>query len=124
MITTLALASISLFGLGSVALSIPWLQDWFKYYSRKVTRWFGALFVTVGVVFGLLAAATVWPVATLAVGLGGFAAFLMASRFQTGGLGRACEIVMAVFATSYGVYLGMKGRTFADLDPGHFALTR
>ena len=91
--------------------------DRVKYYSRKVARWFGGFFLSIGIVFAILALAMLSPLAAAVVTLAGAAAFAIATRTRMGALARLGEIVMAVFATSYGIYLGMRGRTFVTWAP-------
>ncbi len=93
------------------------LRDRFKYVSRKVLRWYGALFLVLSVVFGSAAVATVSPpaAAILVLILAGIA--VMSLRASAGYFAKAREIALATFGTFAGVLQGMRGRTFAVWAP-------
>jgi len=93
------------------------LRDRFKYVSRKVLRWYGALFLVLSVVIGSAAVATVSPpaAAILVLILAGIA--VMSLRASAGYFAKAREIALATFGTFAGVLQGMRGRTFAVWAP-------
>lgn len=92
-------------------------RDRFKYVSRKVTRWFGGLFLALAALFGLVAVASVsiGLAAALAVAL--LVAILVSLRARRGYLSKASEIALATFATLFGVFQAMRGRTMATWAP-------
>jgi hypothetical protein len=92
-------------------------RDRFKYFSRKVLRWYGGLFLLLGAVLALAAVATVSPIAAiisatiLAVAIGA------AIKTSGGYAAKASEAILATFATLAGVVQGMSGRTVAIWAP-------
>lgn len=92
-------------------------RDRFKYFSRKVLRWYGGLFLLLGAVLALAAVATVSPIAAiisatiLAVAIGA------AIKTSSGYAAKASEAILATFATLAGVVQGMSGRTVAIWAP-------
>ena len=91
--------------------------DKFKYYSRKLIRWFGGLFLLAGFASATTFAAMVSPLAAivLAAAVGGLA--FLGSRAKKGPAGAVAEIVLALFATLFGVYRAMRGQTVVVWSP-------
>lgn len=92
-------------------------RDRFKYFSRKVLRWYGGLFLALGGLFALAAVATVSPVAALVLLALLAIAIAVSMQASAGYLARAREIVVATFATLAGVLQGMRGRTVTVWAP-------
>ena len=92
-------------------------RDRFKYVSRKMLRWFGGAFVALGTIFGLAAVATLSL--SLAALLAVAALLFMAISFRSGvgHLAKLGEAVLAIFATLFGVFQAMRGRTMATWSP-------
>jgi len=91
--------------------------DKFKYISHKLIRWFGAGFLTLCVVFFLLAAAFVkWELAVILIFLFGVSGFAVL-KAKHGPLAAIMEIVVAMFATQIGVIRAVRGETFAVWNP-------
>jgi len=93
------------------------LPDRFKYFSRKVLRWYGALFLALAVIFGAAAVATVSPLAAAALVLLLAAIAAISLRASAGYFAKGREIALATFGTFAGVLQGMRGRTFAVWAP-------
>lgn len=100
----------------------PWLAqlgplDRFKYISRKVIRWFGGLFLVIGI------ASTVGVLLILSLKLGLLAILLLAllsfmgSRINQGKAAVAIEVVIALVATLIGVAKALRGATFVTWSP-------
>lgn len=93
------------------------LIDRFKYTSRKIVRWFGAVFLAVG---ALAAIGLAWSIdmrlALGLVGLGGVFAFV-AGRVKSGPIAALVDILIAYVATLQGIIQAMRGRTFAVWNP-------
>ncbi|MEP2718492.1 glycosyltransferase [Pseudophaeobacter sp.] len=92
-------------------------QDRFKYRSRKIIRWFGGGFLTLGALAGLAATFSIHPIlgglAMLVVlGLGG-----LAWRQTTGIAAGVTEIVIALLATQVGVIRAMRGQVYRVWTP-------
>lgn len=91
--------------------------DKFKYMSRKFIRWFGGLFLMVGVVAGVAWAFALSPVFGL-VTVGGVAlACLLGATIQKGAVASVAEVVIALMATLLGVFRAMRGQTFVVWSP-------
>ncbi len=91
--------------------------DKFKYMSRKFIRWFGGLFLMVGVVAGVAWAFALSTVFGL-VAVGGVAlACLLGAKIQKGAVASVAEIVIALMATLLGVFRAMRGQTFVVWSP-------
>lgn len=91
--------------------------DRFKYASRKIVRWFGALFLLSG---GLAATALAWRIApwlALALLAAGGGAVLAGVLMRRGPLAAIVDIVIAYVATLQGVARAMRGNTFAVWNP-------
>ena len=91
--------------------------DRFKYFSRKLLRWFGGLFLVAGC---LSAALTVALVSVpLLVALLACTALLVwrGLASQRGRIASIFEIILALTATQIGVFQAMFGRTFSVWEP-------
>jgi hypothetical protein len=91
--------------------------DRFKYASRKIVRWFGAVFLVTGALAFLGLAWMIDPrIAGVLVALGALACLL--SRFvKSGPLAALFDIILAYFATFQGIVRAMRGQTFAVWNP-------
>ena len=92
-------------------------RDRFKYTSRKQIRWFGGLFLTVGLFCAVAAVAVVSEVAAAALVLAAAGVMFVAFRAKAGVLAKASDILLAIFATLVGVFYGMRGRTVTIWAP-------
>jgi len=92
-------------------------KDRMKYFSRKMLRWFGGLFITLGAMSGLAAVATVSTVAAALVAAGALVATAVSIRASTGYVARIGEMGLDIFATLLGVVQGMRGQTMATWAP-------
>jgi glycosyltransferase involved in cell wall biosynthesis len=92
-------------------------RDRMKYVSRKMLRWFGGIFLALGLLFGLAAVLTVSKPVGAALVVAALVGSVAAVRSRTGLLGKAGELSVAVFATLAGVFQGMQGRTIAIWTP-------
>lgn len=88
-------------------------RDQFKYVSHKLTRWFGGLFMALGALFGLAAIASLSMSAAGLLLLVGLLAVILSIRAKKGRIGKVGQIGLATFATQFGVFQGMRGRTIA-----------
>lgn len=91
--------------------------DKFKYTSRKFIRWFGGLFLTIGVVAGVSWAFVLSPVFGLATAAVVAVACIIGVKVQKGTIASIAEIVIALMATLLGVLLAMRGQTFVVWSP-------
>jgi glycosyltransferase involved in cell wall biosynthesis len=92
-------------------------RDRMKYISRKMLRWFGGIFLALGMLFGLAAVVTLSKPVGLVLVLAALVGSAVALRSTRGLLGKAGELSVAVFATLAGVLQGMSGRTVATWTP-------
>jgi cellulose synthase/poly-beta-1,6-N-acetylglucosamine synthase-like glycosyltransferase len=92
-------------------------KDRMKYFSRKILRWFGGLFIALGAVTGLAAVATVSTAAAAFVAAGAVVATAVSIRASGGYLAKVGEIGLDTFATLLGVLQGMRGQTMATWAP-------
>lgn len=89
----------------------------FKYGSRKLVRWFGAIPLAVGTLAALVAAACISP-AALAVLAGLIVlAGVLAAGARHGPLAAGAEILIAMGATAIGVFKAMQGQTMVTWAP-------
>jgi cellulose synthase/poly-beta-1,6-N-acetylglucosamine synthase-like glycosyltransferase len=92
--------------------------DQFKYVSRKVIRWFGAVFLSVGAIATL---AFIWvttgPQTAVALFLLGMIILAMGFRATRGPFASVLDIVIAYFATLQGIVQAIGGRTFVVWNP-------
>lgn len=91
--------------------------DKFKYYSRKVIRWCGGVFLILGILLTLVLAALVSPILGVAALVVLAAAALVAPRIKHGPVSAVTEIVLALFATLIGVFRAMRGQTVVTWSP-------
>ena len=90
----------------------------FKFYSHKVTRWFGAYFLAAALLFFLAAAfsAGVGALATLTtIVLGGL--FVILGRKEWPPVAPLYEVFLAVVATGIGVWESLSGSSYSTWDP-------
>ena len=91
--------------------------DRFKYASRKQMRWFGGLFLGLaGLCFVGAIAGYSWILAAGALVVAGAAAIVL-QRLGTALMAKPIAAATLIFATLYGVILGMTGRTFVTWAP-------
>lgn len=93
------------------------LLDRFKYASRKVVRWFGAVWMVTGALSALVLA---WHWAPLlAIGLFLFGCGLLSMGYgrRNGPLASLTDIVLAYAATARGITLAARGRDFTLWSP-------
>ncbi len=91
--------------------------DRFKYGSRKIVRWFGALWMLVG---GAAALALVWrcaPVAAIALFASGVVLLMLGLQMRRGPLAALVDLLLAYVATLRGILLAMRGKTFTTWAP-------
>lgn len=88
-------------------------RDRFKYFSHKLLRWFGGLFMLLGVLFGLAAVASLSPSAAGLLLLLAIILVGLSIHVGRGHFGKLGQIGLATFATLFGVLQGMRGRTVA-----------
>lgn len=91
--------------------------DKFKYLSRKLVRWFGGLFLTVGALSGLAAIAILSPISAIVLGFWGAALFYWGAHSSKGAVSAAVEIVLAMVATLIGVFRAARGKTYIVWNP-------
>lgn len=86
-------------------------RDRFKYLSHKLLRWFGGLFVALGLLFGLAAAASLSIAAAGLLLLLALIVLAISIQAKQGHIGKMGQIGLATFATLFGVLQAMRGRT-------------
>ena len=91
--------------------------DRFKYFSHKMLRWFGGIFLTLSVLCALAAAMLVAPRAAFALLALGTIAIVIGIRVRRGLFGKLFEIMLATYATLIGVSLGLFGQTVPTWSP-------
>jgi len=91
--------------------------DRFKYASRKIIRWFGALWIGLGAVAALALAWRITPIAAVALGAGGLLLMLLGIQMRRGPLAALVDLLLAYVATLKGVLLAMRGHTFTLWSP-------
>lgn len=91
--------------------------DKFKYMSRKFIRWFGGLFLMVGVIAGVAWAFALSPLFGLAAIVCVALVCVLGARVQSGVVASVAEIVIALMATLLGVFRAMRGQTFVVWSP-------
>ena len=92
-------------------------RDRFKYFSRKMLRWYGGLFLLLAGVFALAAVATVSPVVALVMAILAGAGVVILKLARRGPAASIREILLAIFATLAGVFRAIRGQTFATWSP-------
>lgn len=93
------------------------LTDRFKYASRKIVRWFGAIFLIAGGLAALGLASMVDVRLALVLPLGGAIVLSLGLLSDTGPLAKVADIVLAYLATLQGIIRAMRGKTFAVWNP-------
>ncbi|MCE7797299.1 glycosyltransferase [Sphingobium sufflavum] len=91
--------------------------DRFKYASRKIVRWFGALWMATG---GIAALVLLWqwhPLGAVGIFLFGCGLLSMGYGKRTGMLASLTDIVLAYGATMRGIMLAARGRDFTLWQP-------
>lgn len=91
--------------------------DKFKYASRKLVRWFGGLFLLIGIFLVVILAAFLSGWAALATSCLIVAAAFIGPKIQSGPLGALADIILALMATLIGVTRALRGRTYATWSP-------
>jgi cellulose synthase/poly-beta-1,6-N-acetylglucosamine synthase-like glycosyltransferase len=91
--------------------------DRFKYGSRKIVRWFGALWMGLGAAAALVLAWRVSPFAAIALFAAGLVLTMLGSMARRGPLAALVDLCLAYVATLRGVTLAMRGRTFTTWTP-------
>ena len=91
--------------------------DRFKYVSRKFLRWFGGLFLGLGMAFAAAALLVLSPWLGLAAMAAGVVGLLALMCFRRGILARLSDAILAMFATLLGVFKGMRGQTVVVWSP-------
>jgi len=92
-------------------------RDRFKYFSRKMLRWYGGLFLALGGVFALAAVETVSIAGAAILALLGLVGLVLLKVARRGPLASMREILLAIFATLAGVFRAMRGQTYATWSP-------
>jgi cellulose synthase/poly-beta-1,6-N-acetylglucosamine synthase-like glycosyltransferase len=91
--------------------------DRFKYGSRKIVRWFGGVFILLGMIAALVLAWRIGPAAGIGLALLIMAFAALAFRLRRGPVAAAGDILIAYAATLQGVGRAMRGRTMAVWQP-------
>lgn len=91
--------------------------DRFKYGSRKMLRWFGAVWMATG---GVAALALAWrysPFAAIFLFAGALMLLMLGLQMRRGPLAAIVDMALAYVATLRGVMLAMRGKTFTTWAP-------
>lgn len=91
--------------------------DRFKYSSRKIIRWFGAVWMVMGAVSGMAIAWHWEPLGAIGLLLLGCGLLSMGYGRRTGMLASLTDIVLAYGATMRGIFLATRGRDFTLWAP-------
>lgn len=91
--------------------------DRFKYFSRKLVRWFGGLFLILAAALSLTMALLFSPLLALVAATILIAGIACGNHFRRGPIGIAAEVVLALVATFIGVVHAIRGRTFVTWSP-------
>jgi cellulose synthase/poly-beta-1,6-N-acetylglucosamine synthase-like glycosyltransferase len=91
--------------------------DKFKYMSRKFIRWFGALFLVIGFIAACTALWTMSPWLVASAVLAVAAVGAMGVIKPHGPASTIVEIVLALFATLFGIIRAMSGHTVVIWSP-------
>jgi cellulose synthase/poly-beta-1,6-N-acetylglucosamine synthase-like glycosyltransferase len=91
--------------------------DRFKYASRKLIRWFGALWMGIGGTALLALAWRLSPFAPVLLLAGGLLLILLGLQMRRGPLAALVDMALAYVATLRGVTLAMRGKTFTTWAP-------
>ncbi|HEX7819353.1 MAG TPA: glycosyltransferase [Sphingobium sp.] len=91
--------------------------DRFKYASRKIVRWFGAVWMVTGALSALVLAWHWAPMGAIGLLLLGCGLLSMGYGKRTGVLASLTDIVLAYAATLQGIVLAVRGRDFTLWAP-------
>lgn len=91
--------------------------DRFKYFSRKIVRWFGAAWIGLGLVAMLILAWRAAPFAAIALAAAGIVLLMLGLMVRRGPLASVMDMLLAYVATLKGVLLAMQGQTFTTWAP-------
>jgi cellulose synthase/poly-beta-1,6-N-acetylglucosamine synthase-like glycosyltransferase len=91
--------------------------DRFKYASRKIIRWFGALWMGIGVIAALVLAWRIAPVAGIALFATGLFLLIIGVQMRKGPVAALMDLMLAYIATLRGILLSMGGKTFTTWAP-------
>jgi cellulose synthase/poly-beta-1,6-N-acetylglucosamine synthase-like glycosyltransferase len=91
--------------------------DRFKYTSRKIIRWFGALWMALGVLAALMLAWRIAPAVAIMLFFAGLLLLVIGMRMRRGPIAALTDLVLAYIATLRGILLSMRGKTFATWAP-------
>jgi len=91
--------------------------DRFKYASRKIVRWFGALWIGLGAAAAFVLAWRIAPFAAVVLGAAGLLLLLLGLQMRRGPLAALVDLLLAYVATLRGVLLAMRGRTITLWAP-------
>jgi cellulose synthase/poly-beta-1,6-N-acetylglucosamine synthase-like glycosyltransferase len=91
--------------------------DKFKYFSRKLLRWFGFSFLAIGTVCFVLSMSLISPV--IGVVAAGFISLFVfiGIRLNTGIISSIMDVVVALYATQIGVFQAILGKTYTVWNP-------
>jgi glycosyltransferase involved in cell wall biosynthesis len=94
------------------------VNDRWRYWSHRYIRWFGAFFIVLGCLSGVVALglSTNWLVAVSAVGITAIAIWA-GTLTKTGPLASLSHILMSIVLTGIGIIRGRQGRTMATWNP-------
>lgn len=93
------------------------LVDRFKYGSRKIVRWFGAVFLVVGGLAALGLACLIDVRLALALAVAGGVVLSLGLLSDNGPLAKVADIMLAYMATLQGIVRAIRGKTFAVWTP-------
>jgi cellulose synthase/poly-beta-1,6-N-acetylglucosamine synthase-like glycosyltransferase len=91
--------------------------DRFKYFSRKIVRWFGAAWIGLGLVAASILAWRIAPFAAIALAAAGIVLLMLGLTVRRGPLASITDMLLAYVATLKGVLLAMRGQTFTTWAP-------
>lgn len=91
--------------------------DRFKYASRKLVRWFGAVWIGLGALTALTLAWRMAPVAAMALFAVMLAGLMASLAMRRGPLAALADMVLAYVATLRGILRAMRGETMAVWTP-------
>jgi cellulose synthase/poly-beta-1,6-N-acetylglucosamine synthase-like glycosyltransferase len=92
--------------------------DRYKYVSHKLLRWHSATFLCLGIVALAVVVAGAFGLAVLGLCVGVVAVLAgLGAVLVPRVAGNVTEILLAIFATNWGVWQALRGRTFATWQP-------
>jgi hypothetical protein len=91
--------------------------DRFKYASRKIVRWFGAVWMAIAAAAALVLAWRFSPFAAMMLFAAGLMLAMAGLMARKGPLAALLDLILAYVATLRGVTLAMRGRTFTTWSP-------